>query len=240
MLPRLMPAAWFVALLSSFVVCLYLSWNLLASQNYGYHYFYDLYDVGAHIEKYGPQNRHIHGFETTGREQHERLFAEIVDAVHHQGTGLADIQFLRDGEYVSLLRQPEVVHLQDVANLIDGFQMLGLLSTLVMLGLGGWLLMGRSQPSWKHQLFILLGLIAGATLATLIIGPKAVFYQFHVWMFPPDHEWFFYYQDSLMTTLMHAPQIFGGIAVTMLIGALLLFAGLLSLIIKHRKRDEPM
>jgi len=74
-------------------------------------------------------------------------------------------------------------------------------------------------PSWKHQLMLLAGVIFVCTSAVLVIGPKVVFYQFHVWLFPPQHQWFFYYQDSLMTTLMHAPQLFGGIAAVMLLMA---------------------
>ncbi len=56
----------------------------------------------------------------------------------------------------------------------------------------------------------------------LISGPEAVFYQFHIWLFPADHEWFFYWQDSLMSTLMKAPVLFGGIAVVLVGGTLVL------------------
>jgi hypothetical protein len=56
----------------------------------------------------------------------------------------------------------------------------------------------------------------------LIAGPTQVFYQFHLWIFPADHQWFFYWQDSLMSTLMKAPVLFGGIAAVIALGALLL------------------
>ena len=49
-----------------------------------------------------------------------------------------------------------------------------------------------------------------------------MFYQFHIWLFPADHEWFFYWQDSLMSTLMKAPVLFGGIAVVLVGGTLVL------------------
>ena len=35
----------------------------------------------------------------------------------------------------------------------------------------------------------------------------------HEWVFPAEHQWFFYYQESLMTVLMKAPDLFGAIAI---------------------------
>ena len=40
------------------------------------------------------------------------------------------------------------------------------------------------------------------------VGAHDVFKAMHEMVFPDDHQWFFYYQDSLMTTLMKAPDIF--------------------------------
>lgn len=62
---------------------------------------------------------------------------------------------------------------------------------------------------------ILFGFLIGFSLIALIVfalGPIAVFYWFHEQVFPEGHQWFFYYQDSLMTTLMKAPDIFAFIA----------------------------
>ena len=39
------------------------------------------------------------------------------------------------------------------------------------------------------------------------------FYALHEWIFPDNHQWFFYYQESLMTVLMKAPDLFGAISV---------------------------
>ena len=221
---RLQAVLWFVALLAGFVAALFFSWNLLASQDYGYRWFYDIYDIERHIDKFGPQNRYISGLELVDRDDHERMFAEIVHGVHHQGEGLAQIAFQRGEQSVVLMRSPEIVHLQDVANLVDAFQVFGFSAVLTALLLVILLLRSGSQPAWFQQLGLLLGLMAVLTVMTFLIGPKTVFYQMHVWMFPPDHEWFFYYQDSLMTTLMKAPVIFGGIALAMIFLALVLFA----------------
>jgi hypothetical protein len=55
------------------------------------------------------------------------------------------------------------------------------------------------------------------------LGAKKVFYQLHVWIFPEGHQWFFYYQESLMSTLMKAPDLFAGIGIAIFLGAILLF-----------------
>jgi hypothetical protein len=64
----------------------------------------------------------------------------------------------------------------------------------------------------------------GSLLTVLVLfGPVNVFYKLHTWIFPADHQWFFYYQESLMTTLMKAPDIFGGIAAVWIVFASLSF-----------------
>jgi len=213
---------WFLALLSGFVACLFIAWKVMAASDYGYPLFYDVYDINEHIERYAPQNRHISGFQVTDRQQHEALFSAIVTAVHNQGEGLEEITFLRGDDAVTLLRHAEVVHLQDVANLIDVFDLAGVLALVLFILLAGILVYLNRPPSWKHQLMLLAGVVLVCTATVLAIGPKTVFYKFHVWLFPPQHQWFFYYQDSLMTTLMHAPQLFGGIAAVMLLMATML------------------
>jgi len=213
---------WFLALLSGFVACLFIAWKVMAASDYGYPLFYDVYDINEHIERYAPQNRHISGFQVTDRQQHEALFSAIVTAVHNQGEGLEEITFLRGDDAVTLLRHAEVLHLQDVANLIDVFDLAGVLALGLFTLLAGVLVYLNRPPSWKHQLMLLAGVVLVCTATVLAIGPKTVFYKFHVWLFPPQHQWFFYYQDSLMTTLMHAPQLFGGIAAVMLLMATML------------------
>ena len=64
-----------------------------------------------------------------------------------------------------------------------------------------------------------------------------MFYQVHVGICPAEHQWFFYYQESLMTTLMHAPQLFGVIAVAIIALALLLY-GLLLLALRYAIRSQ--
>ena len=58
-----------------------------------------------------------------------------------------------------------------------------------------------------------LGLLAVVSmLAVIAIGTKKVFYTAHTLIFPAGHQWFFYYEESLMTMLMQAPDLFAAIA----------------------------
>ncbi len=215
---------WFLTLLGGFVSCLALGWLVQAKQNYSYGFWYDWYSIGTHIERFGPQNRYILGLELLDKEEHVRLFDDISIAVHQHGEGLADIHFQHGDQPVALLHTAEVVHLQDVANLIDVLYSASLLIAFVTLLLLAGLLWRGTAPLWKQQLFCLLGTLVVTGGVVLVIGPKEVFYQLHVWIFPDNHQWFFYYQDSLMSTLMKAPVLFGGIAVAIIAGGMLFFA----------------
>jgi len=76
----------------------------------------------------------------------------------------------------------------------------------------------------KGVLVIFAVLMVSLASAVFIVGPKDVFYQMHIWVFPDNHQWFFYYQDSLMSTMMKAPDLFAGIAAQIVLLALLLFS----------------
>lgn len=217
-----------------------LAWHLLAHINFAYPLGYQLLSIDEHIQEYGPLNRYKSDFAQTTPAEHKQLFSEITRAVQNHGEGLAQISYrLPSGEYAPLMREPEVIHLQDVANLIDVFYLAGLVGT------GVWLLLlayaytaRRTFPDVKK---ILLGFVAGlATLSvvTLLIGAETVFYWLHEQIFPDEHEWFFFYQDSLMTTLMHAPQLFGLISV-LLVALLALLWGISVWIMAHWLTTRP-
>ena len=78
--------------------------------------------------------------------------------------------------------------------------------------------------AYFSAVIVLIGLIITA------IGPKDVFYKMHTLIFPSGHQWFFYYQDSLMTTLMKAPDLFAAIAVEWLLLTMIILALLLALL----------
>lgn len=226
-------ATWFVVLISALLAALATGWMLHKPVDYGYGFWYDQMDIGGHIDKYGPKNRYIRGFDDLSREQHLELFGGIVDAVHNQGRGLAELVFTDSrGRTKPLLREPEIVHLQDVANLIDVLSVAGAVSLLIA-AIGTFMLVRRRIPiQWKQQGLLLGGLLGAVALALLIAGPKAVFYQLHVWIFPDDHQWFFYYQESLMSTMMKAPDLFGGIGATIGVFGVVIYAAYLVVIRK--------
>lgn len=190
------------------------SWHLLAQFHFAYPAGYTLLNLDQHIAEYAPQNRYKQQFESTTPADHWRLFGEITDAVQNSGKGLGDIRYpLPSGQTTPLMHEAEVVHLQDVANLIDVFYATGVSCLFMWLGLIALTYWQRLVPPASK--YILLGFLAATlviALAIVLIGPTAVFYWLHVQVFPEGHQWFFYYEESLMTTLMKAPDIFAFIA----------------------------
>lgn len=212
------------------LAALWLAWRCLALVDFLYPAFYGPLEIGQHIDRFGPQNRYRSGFETTSRDERERLFGAIVDAIHESGRGLESLEY-RDAEGRAidrLLREPEILHLQDVARLIDRIAPVGWLAAawtavhMLLIRALAW-----PVPPLRRLLAASLGVSAAATVLVLAIGPQRVFYRLHDLVFPPENPWFFYYQDSLMSTMMKAPDLFGAIAVTLLLLGLLLYAGLL-------------
>jgi hypothetical protein len=209
---------------------LWLAWRALAWVDFLYPVFYPLLDIQGHIEEFGPQNRYKTGFETTTPAEHQRLFAAIVTAIHESGRGLEAVTYHDPaGRPIdTLLREPEIGHLRDVARLIDAIAPVGWLAaawSLLHLGLLGW----RRWPVPRLRRLLGASLVATivVVLVVLVIGARRVFYWLHDLVFPPDHPWFFFYQESLMTTLMKAPDLFGAIAAALLLLGLALYAGLL-------------
>lgn len=213
---------WFFYAAIVVLLAVTLCWALYSQSSYGYRFWYQQLDIAEHIQIYGPQNRFKSGFEQLPAEQHWKAFEQIRDAVHNGGAGLTDIQYQPPGKIARpLLHKAEVQHLQDVADFID----VGRVVFWVLLALWlplAWLCVWLKPPPMRWRLGITVFTV-GAVLAWLLIaGPTQVFYQFHLWIFPADHQWFFYWQDSLMSTLMKAPVLFGGIAAVIALGALLL------------------
>lgn len=196
-----------------------LSWHLAAQVHFAYPLGYKLLGLEQHISEFAPLNRYKNGFEYTTPEEHWRLFGEITEAVQHSGRGLQNISYsLQDGKTTTLMHEAEIIHLQDVANLIDVFYQAGLAGFLLWLLLAALAIWQKWLPPSNKK--ILLGFLAGITLCTLgviAIGSTSVFYWLHEQVFPDGHQWFFYYQDSLMTTLMKAPDIFAFISVFLLV-----------------------
>lgn len=192
-----------------------LSWHLLAQVNFAYPLGYQWLDLEPHIAEYAPLNRYKSGFEHTQPQDHWRLFAEITQGIQHHGIGLDKIYYHGpNGQPTLLMHNAELIHLQDVANLVDRFYQLGIACGLIWLVLLAWAYyQQRAFPSLKKIMLGFMGALLSITVIVISLGATKVFYWLHVKIFPDDHQWFFYYQDSLMTTLMKAPDIFAFIAV---------------------------
>jgi uncharacterized protein DUF1461 len=210
----------------------YLAWLALAQVNFLYPLWHELIGIDRTIETYAPQNRYRHGFEQTTKAERSRLFAGIVDAIQDQGRGLRALVY-RDAagrRLNKLLRAPEIIHLQDVARLVDRLRTGGiaaLIVTTLLLILIRWRRL--SMPAAKPLLIWTLTPLAALTVTVLLLGPNKVFYRLHPLVFPPAHQWFFYYQDSLMSTMMQAPDLFGYIAVVWAALSMVVLVGLLDL-----------
>lgn len=208
----------------------FLAWKLLLGVDFLYPLWYETLDIGTTIRHYAPQNRHGRtDFARTDRQEHRRLFGQIVKAIDSQGQGLEQITYITvEGRLPKrLLRNPEILHLKDVARVVTYVDRLGyvllalwLLATLLIAYLCRPFRLVRASA-------ILLGTIVVSGTVIWLTDPKALFYRAHTWIFPEKHPWFFYYQDSLMTTLMKAPQIFGVIALVLAVTGTLIWLALL-------------
>lgn len=205
-------AIWLLYVLSCLWLAIAMSWWVYARFDYGYGFWYDRLDIGAHIQRYASQHPQKPGFAQLPREQHLQAFRQIRLAVHNQGQGLDNIVFMAPGgAAVRLLDEAETQHLRDVAALITRGQhgTVGALAGAILCLL--WF-RRRPLPAARFRAGAIATLSAALTVLLLVAGPKQVFYQFHVWLFPPEHQWFFYWELSLMSSLMKAPVLFGGIA----------------------------
>lgn len=222
-------ARWFVLLLGLVLASLYLSWQALATINFGYPAWYRLLNIEQTIETYGPQNQTRPNFERTDQAERERLFAAMVTAIHRHGEGLQELVYYdATGNPIGpFLTRAEIIHLQDVADLIDLFRHAAWLGSALFVLLCSHLLWRRQAlPSARHIALSSLGLIVIVAGGVLLTGPVQVFYALHELVFPAGHEWFFYYQDSLMSMMMQAPNLFGPIAVLWFVLAFVIAATL--------------
>ncbi|MGB1311765.1 MAG: DUF1461 domain-containing protein [Leucothrix sp.] len=218
--------SWLCLMLLALILAFGLSWLLLIPLDFAYKGLYGLIDIDQHIAQFAPLNRLKQGFELTTDAERFRLFSAIVAAIHTQGAGLESLLYhsAQGVTMGTLLTQDEVIHLQDVAVLIDRIKYLLLLSAVLFIGLLiGLYATAQRMPTFRSMLLTVFGFLALAISTVLIIGPHKVFYTLHVWVFPEEHKWFFYYEESLMSTLMKAPDLFAYIAMLLLALAVPIF-----------------
>jgi uncharacterized membrane protein len=202
-----------------------LAWHLLAQIDFAYPAGYKLLGLDTHIAEFAPRNRYIHGFEFTHAKEHWSLFGQITHAVQNHGDGLEDIHFtLPNDTKIPLMHNAEIIHLQDVSNLIHQFYLAGIAGFFI------WIIFlaiaYRRKLTFPSLRNIVLGFCGGIFVISAIVlslGATQVFYWLHTKVFPEGHQWFFYYEDSLMTTLMKAPDIFAFIASLLLITLMIIW-----------------
>ena len=217
-----------IALLIS---CLYMSWQILSQANFLYDQIYDHNDLENHINEFATLNRNgKESFALTDKAERVQIFNDIAQEINTGGEGLAAISFVGIGETTSVpfLIGEERDHLQDVANLVTSLKPLGAILASALIAFYGfcwYYKVSRYQYFWRPSGIVisLLQIAAVAALCvaiTFALGPQQTFYLLHEWAFSDKAQWFFYFEDSLMTTLM--PEVvFGNIAA--LIGILTIF-----------------
>ncbi|PWQ99368.1 DUF1461 domain-containing protein [Leucothrix arctica] len=224
---------WLCVTVIAFCLALGASWLLLAQVDFAYDWLYSFMDIPKHIAKYAPEYAERADFVETNFAEHSRMFAEVVTAIHNQGGGLATLSYYSpDGQLLNTaFNNDEVIHLQDVAILIDRL-LLGLKVMLVVfVVLLAWLSITRQVlPSFKSLLAYVIIALLLITVVVLLVGPYEIFSQLHIWVFPEEHKWKFYYEESVMSNLMKAPDLFAYIAVLLVVLAVPIFAVMMWLV----------
>jgi len=252
---------WCTFALALLIFSLGISWQVNKTANFLYGFWYQTLQINTVISQNVPKNSQgKRDFPVNDFKLHEKMFTDIVQAIHQHGNGLADISYLNHRTISQkLLTKSEVQHLQDVANLLDSLVNFWWLNLFILLSI---LMLYRrkkkqltmsaplTEPN-KAQIHSLAAIPTGkqklVSLALFILlvvsvlglwGFTQVFYYLHTVIFPEDHQWFFYYRDSLMATIMKAPDIFAAIAGQLILVALVLVAvvdALLSLYLHKTK-----
>ncbi len=219
-----------------FVVCFYLSWQISAVSNFLYPIWYEVLNIEETITVYAPKNKNRENFQLTSRQEQLRLFSEIVNSIQNNGEGLAKITYKDpSGKKIdTLLTKAEIVHLQDVAKLLHAVMFISMVCAFIIV------ILIFIMQRLKIPLASLKKNIIGAILSIILvgsviffIGSKKLFYWAHELLFPAQHQWFFYYEDSLMSTMMKAPLLFGPIAIQLLLLTIVIWLGFFYLIQKN-------
>ena len=207
-----------------FFICLVSSWHLLSRVNFFFDTIYDVHQIESHIAEFAPQNRQNRSdFELTSKDERVRIMKRILIAVNSKGAGLENIKYFNlDGAPINnFLTLAEVEHLKDVSILL---QLMNRVAIVLLIFLILILLLAKKYRKTIPQLFVLIRsmgcfvfIISGLIF---FLGPLVVFNKLHEWIFYGKSQWSFYYQDSLMTTLLKAPETFATMAILMTILAL--------------------
>ena len=225
---------WVLYSVTSLLLSIWLAWHLFAQVNFLYPLWYSALSIDQTIEQTAPRHIHKKQFAETTKQERHRLFAKIVDAVQNKGKGLAHIKYHhRNGQVLdTLLTQKEIIHLKDVANLVDSLNWLSVILLVVgLLLLALMFLLRVFMPMFRKLVISVVAVVGVGTVLLYFIGLTKVFYWLHPIVFPADHQWFFYYEESLMSTLMKAPVLFAPLGAQLILLGLVIW-GLHLLLLK--------
>ena len=209
--------------LSLLITCVYVSWQILSQVNFLYGSIYQHNKLEAHINEFAPLNRNNkESFARTTNEERIRVFNDIAYEINSGGAGLSKISYTYPGSEAPtiFLIDEEKDHLLDVANLVGKLKPIGAaVATLLIIfyGVCWYYKVSQFKYLWRpsgviSSLLKILSITALLVGATYLIGPQKTFYLLHEWAFSDKAQWYFYFEDSLMTTLM--PEVvFANIAV---------------------------
>ena len=212
-------------------IALHLGWFALARADFFYPVCHDLLKIDRVVAEYGPSNRVRKNFHLTSKAERVRLFSAINRSVHQGGGGLGEIHYFDEEgtDLGALLTLWDQAHLSQVALLLSRLKILGfgwfaLWGLMIFFAVKYHLPKPRLLSLILRPLVVLLGIIG----AVFLVGPGRVFAGLHQLLFPAAQPWFLYYQESLMTLLMKAPDLFGLIALQILGLGILIWLGLLT------------
>ena len=216
--------------LALFCSSFYLAWQINALNNFLYSTWYEILDIQKAIDRYGPQNKFRDGFEKLDKTEHVQLFNGIVKAIQNKGEGLKQLEYRKANSKEKLLTNAEIIHLQDVANLITKIKYLAIAGVVIAVVLIGVMFLTNIKiTTLRSHLLGGVGMIVILTVLLFFVGPTEVFYWGHELIFPDNHQWFFYYEESLMSTMMKAPALFGPIACQLILTTIAIWVVLLIL-----------
>jgi len=202
--------------LALLVSCLYVSWQVLSQANFLYDQIYEHNNLEAHVNEFAPLNRNDkESFALTSKTERVRVFNDIAREINAGGGGLGSITYTPEGADAAtpFLIEAERDHLQDVANLVSSLKPIGAVLASLLIAFYGfcwYYKVSRYQYFWRPSgvfvsLFQIAAVAALCVAITFAIGPQQTFYLLHEWAFSDKAQWYFYFEDSLMTTLM--PEI---------------------------------
>ncbi len=210
------------------LICIFISWTALVKVNFNYDFWYEQLSIKSTIDFYAPKNPQHKGFIYTDKKQHSRLFSEIVAATTNKPENLRQIRYKVTGSSAQMLTPDEITHLNDVHSLIKIFNFSSYIAIATLIPISILMLfLYIAPPKILVTCSIATCTIATAGLIIFLYGPVEIFYTLHIIIFPAGHKWFFYYDESLMSMIMQAPNIFGYIAATLILMASAIFIALL-------------